>query len=172
MVGSVWVLYAIVAAILIALYMGRFVASEKVAQYVVQTWRPLVEKYTAFYPGGAPVSRVLAHIAVESAGDPAARNDEKVKGAPYDDSVGLLGITDQVVLDFNAATGRSYTLVMMEQPWANVEVGVWNLYRWRKFYKGDLDLASRQHNGNVKIQQTADYLARVKAYESIIKRFM
>lgn len=156
--------------IFILLATMKFRASKVVAQKVVKEWDGIVAKYQAFFPL-IPKSRILAHIAVESAGDPSARNDERKIGDPSDDSVGLMGIRSVALIDYNRAFGKNYSMVDLLTPYVNVEVGTGYLELRRRHWKGNLDQASMAYNGgdgNAGSSQTQEYLARVKAYEAVI----
>lgn len=165
-----WLLILIAILILVGIMSAdSFKASPKIAAYVVEKWRPLVQKYYAFYPN-VPVTTALAMIAYESKGDPEAVNPERDKTAEYDDSVGLFQITDRRLIDFNRATGKDYNFSMLKTPWVNVEVGMWGLSDHMKHFN-DLDKTVRAHNGGrggINLAQTAIYLGRVKQYEALI----
>lgn len=170
-----WI-FIVLAILILAATMAsdKFKASEKVAQFVIEKWRPLVAQYQRYYPN-VPVSTALAVIAYESRGDSTAVNPEKDKEGQYDDSVGLFQITDGVVQDWNAShSSKRYTFADLTTPYVNVEIGLWNLSRHEAHFK-DMDKAVRAHNGGrggINLAMTAIYLGRVKQYEALISKIL
>lgn len=117
---------------------------------------------------GIPYERILAHIIVESDGDPSA------KGFDSAGSVGLMQITPIALQDVNESTHSTYTMQEMREPFQNIVVGATLLSLYRNRLSGNLDLASQAFNvgiGRVSRDNTAgeDYLSLIHKVETIEK---
>jgi soluble lytic murein transglycosylase-like protein len=147
-------------------FMSRPPVYRAIAESVVKDWLDLVKKYQAFYPQIA-VTRILAHICVESAGNPSAIGD-KLASHP---SIGLMQVRLPALIDFNKAYGKNYTENDLLTPYKNIEAGVGYLsLRLRKW--NDLSKATMAYNGgdgNVGSALTLQYLNKIELYEALVK---
>lgn len=164
-----------IVAILIFLYFFTMAnkPSEQIARNVVAKWRDLAYKYSVFHQ--IPADVILAVMCVESGGNDAAENDEHRKNDPRDNSVGLMGVTNGALQDFNRRFGKSYTFEQLKTPYINAEVGTGYLRIQLDRVKQDWNKAIMAYNGGIggiNIPATQTYLKKVIGYRELVYKII
>ena len=92
----------------------------------------LIEQYA--YENGLRFELLKAVIRKESNFNPRAVNDERKKGDPSDDAIGLMQVRQPALTDYNETHGSLHSIDDLYEPQVNIQVGAWYLSRFVKRY--------------------------------------
>lgn len=164
----VWILlilWAVYLAILFSPAAAKKLKEQTIKQVASQWLEPvrqmLSRQYTYSYEE-LWTAWVLSMIAQESGGHADAYNRK-------DPSWGLMGITQDVLTEFNNVNGKSYTIEDLKNPLINLEVGTWYWHFLWKSYNEDYEKAVMAYNaGQGNLEAGRPHLERVKEFLLLI----
>ena len=157
-----WIVIAIIVGAIVMMKGVKVKASSSVVAKV-EPYRTLASKYGDAY--GVSVNLILAHVCVESAGNPAALSSA---GA-----IGLMQMEPTTLPDINQMLGSSYGPNDLYNPETAIRCGTAYLNWLFTFFSGDSNKVIRAYNqGSGNIQKDAtlgqDYYDKVEAYFNLI----
>lgn len=100
-------------------------AEPKAAQAGSGPYDDIIRKYSEL--NSIPFYILKGVVWRESAFNPNARNDERLKGDPSDDAHGLMQIRQGALTDYNRANLSTVTTKDLYNPEINIKVGAWYL---------------------------------------------